>query len=434
MEKRKTVLYQINPHMFTPQGTLTEAIKLLPHIASIGVNFVYLFSICKADASQDRSFWSPRQLQSRLDNPKNPYRIEDYYEIDEDYGGNSALKAFVQAAHKQNLKVMLDVVYMHCAPNTKVLREIPDCVQRDENGEIIYSEFNFPYFDFNNPKLRAYLIDNMRYYVQEFDVDGYRCDMGDYVPFDFWEEATIALRKIKPDIFMLNEGRETSYVASGVFDCNYNLPALVFIDQDLQNVVSEPYKVFAGKAMDECLKEHYKLPTENGLRQRGIWFVENHDTVTDIGRADLRFGTWTCDCLYVYIFTVGGVPMIYCGEEIADTNAHSLFANKEHNRGYGIDWSNALLKDGKRRLALIKKLSALYKKEDAFSYGDFAWLESARGTLAYKRTYNGECISVYIRFEKGWDKISQEGEILLSRGYKDGSLRKNGFVILKKKI
>jgi hypothetical protein len=156
--------------------------------------------------------------------------------------------------------------------------------------------------------------------------------------------------------------------------------------------------------------------------------------VTDIGRADLRFGTWTCDCLYVYIFTVGGVPMIYCGEEIADTNAHSLFANKEHNRGYGIDWSNALLKDGKRRLALIKKLSVLYKKEDAFSYGDFAWLESARGTLAYKRTYNGEYISVYIRFEKGWDKISQEGEILLSRGYKDGSLRKNGFVIFKKKI
>lgn len=431
MEKEKTVLYQINPNMFTPQGTLKEAEKLLPHIASIGVNFIYLFSICKADASTDRSFWSPRQMQSNLNNPKNPYRIEDYFEIDEDYGGNSALKEFVQAAHSHHLKVMLDVVYMHCAPNAKVLQEIPDCVQRDENGKIVYSEYNFPYFDFNNGKLRAYLIENMCYYVREFDVDGYRCDVGDCVPLDFWDEAANALRKIKPDIFMLNEGRDTAYVESGVFDCNYNLPALVFLDQDLQKVVSEPYKVFAGKRIDECLKEHYNLPTENRLRRQGIWFVENHDTVTDVGRAELRFGSRVCDCLYVYIFTVGGVPMLYCGEEIADKNAHNMFANKKHNRGYGIDWSNALLKDGKRRLALIKKLSALYKKEDALSHGELAWIESKRGTLAYERKYNGERISVYIRFERGADTIPPEGEVLLSRGYKDGCLKKNSFVIFK---
>ena len=117
MDKSRLILYQINPRMFTPQGTLRAAKALLPHIASIGVNVVYLFSVCKEDDSEDRAFWSERQKKSNLNNPKNPYRIADYFSVDEEYGGNAQLKEFVEEAHKVGLSVMMDLVYFHCAPD-----------------------------------------------------------------------------------------------------------------------------------------------------------------------------------------------------------------------------------------------------------------------------------------------------------------------------
>ena len=64
MDKNRLVIYQINPRMFTQEGTLRSAKRMLPHLASVGVNTVYLFSICQADASKDKRFWSKRQKAS----------------------------------------------------------------------------------------------------------------------------------------------------------------------------------------------------------------------------------------------------------------------------------------------------------------------------------------------------------------------------------
>ena len=117
MQKNQEIIYQINPHMFTPTGTLLEASKMLPHLQKTGVTMVYLFAIWKADDSMDERFWSERQKKSGLNNPKNPYRIADYFQVDEDYGGNEQRAVFIKKAHQLGLKVMLDLVYYHCAPN-----------------------------------------------------------------------------------------------------------------------------------------------------------------------------------------------------------------------------------------------------------------------------------------------------------------------------
>ena len=124
--------------------------------------------------------------------------------------------------------------------------------------------------------------------------------------------------------------------------------------------------------------------------------------------------------------------MLYCGEEIADLNAHNMFANKDHNRGYGVDWSNALLPHGKGRFALIKKLAALRTGEAALAEGDFAWIPSDEDVLAYERQYKDEKITVYINFSEKRVSTEPKGDVLLSRGYKDGTLGKYGFAIFKK--
>ncbi len=411
MDKKRLVLYQINPRMFTPQGTLGAARALLSHIASTGVNVVYVFSICKEDNSKDKRFWSNRQKQSKTNNPKNPYKIIDYFEIDEEFGGNIQLKEFVSDAHKLGLYVMYDLVFLHCSPNAKLIERIPNGVKRNENGELKLNHYNFAVLNYDSKELREYLIENMRYFIREYDIDGYRCDVGDAVPLDFWREAVAEIRKLKPNIIMLNEGANKEYVQSGVFDLNYNGFWNLTADKDICNYIKTTY-------------EERKC--------NGIWFVENHDTVTDFGRVENMFSSKICDCLYTYIFTTFGTPLLYCGEEIADKNVHSMFANKEHNpKGYGIDWSNALLKHGKRRMALIKKLTKLRKTEDVLAYGNLQWLETEKDMLGFEREYHNNKIYVYINFDKKAKGIEKKGKILLSCGYNGKRLNGAGFVVFK---
>ena len=409
MDKNKLIIYQINPRMFTPQGTLRAAQELLPHLASVGVNVVYLFSICKEDDSEDRTYWSRRQKASGLDNPKNPYRISDYYAIDEEYGGEEQFREFVEAAHGLGMAVMMDIVYFHCSPNARIITDVPEGIVRNERGEIELGEWNFPRLNFESRALRDYLIDNMCYWVREYGVDGFRCDVGDGIPLDFWKEAAEAARRLMPDLIMLNEGGKEEYVASGVFDMNYNGMGVVH------------------SSVDHCetIRCH-GIPAYNG-----IWFVENHDTVTDSGRIENCHASEVCDCFYVYLFTTRGTPLLYSGEEIGDRNPHNMFANKDHNRGYGVDWSNALLPHGKRRTALITELAKLRKTEDALAYGNMAWLDTEDGVLGYTRRYDGDVISVFINFGSESRAVDARGDILLARDYEDGRLRAYGMLICK---
>ncbi|NLC82385.1 MAG: hypothetical protein GX748_14495, partial [Lentisphaerae bacterium] len=73
------VIYQIQPRAFTPEGTLKAAQARLPRLAELGVTVLYLCPIFVADDDMDLAFWSPRQKKSGMNNPRNPYRMKDFY-------------------------------------------------------------------------------------------------------------------------------------------------------------------------------------------------------------------------------------------------------------------------------------------------------------------------------------------------------------------
>ena len=81
----KYVIYQMALRSFTPEGTLKAAEKLLPHVASLGVDIVYLCPVFVAENDEDQSTWSQRQIASNTNNPKNPYKIADYFNVSIDY-------------------------------------------------------------------------------------------------------------------------------------------------------------------------------------------------------------------------------------------------------------------------------------------------------------------------------------------------------------
>ena len=215
------IMYQINPRAFTKEGTLPAATAKLEHLAKLGVTIVYICPIFVACDDMNQEGWSPRQKRSGMNNPRNPYRMKDYYNVDPEYGTNDDLKAFIKKAHELNMRVMLDMVYLHCGPSAVFLEKHPEFVKRDAEGKIIAGEsWPFPRLRFDVPELREYLWKNMEYLVQEFDADGFRTDVADAVPLDFWVEARRRLEKIRPDIGMLAEGTKPANQVEA-YDMNF---------------------------------------------------------------------------------------------------------------------------------------------------------------------------------------------------------------------
>ena len=169
--KRKTI-YQLSLRTITPEGTLQAAIKMLPHIASLGFDIVYLTACFAADGDLDVGTWSERQIKSGCGNPKNPYKIADYFHVDEEYGTDKDLKAFVDAAHDIGLEVIFDLVYLHCGKNAAFIKEHTDFVERNADGTTLVGErWPFARLNYDNNELREYLYSNMVYFIREYNVD-----------------------------------------------------------------------------------------------------------------------------------------------------------------------------------------------------------------------------------------------------------------------
>jgi len=368
------VMYQIQPRAFTPEGTLKAATARLPGVAELGADIVYLCPVFVSDDDANREFWSPRQKASGMNNPRNPYRMKDYYHVDPEYGTDDDLKAFVAEAHRLAVRVLLDMVYLHCGPKAVFLAEHPDFVERDKEGKIVYAAWNFPKLNLANPELREYLWKNMEYWVKDFDVDGFRCDVSDGIPLDFWETARDRLEKTGADLCMLAEGRRREDQLKA-FDLDYGW----------------------GFQWDDAAKFRAKWEKMRDERPRGgarfIRFIDNHDIANDAfhNRIEKAWGARHVDAALVLIFTLDGVPFVYNGQEVADTARHSIFGRS------AIDWANGDTPAGKARFAFCRKLCAMRHAERALTHGEVVWLDNDQpdAVAAFlRRTADEEILSV----------------------------------------
>ena len=135
----KGVIYQLFLRAFTLDGTLKAAEKMLPHLAELGIDIVYLCPPVVADDDMNEDHWSERQKKSGIKNPKNPYRLKDYFHVDPEYGTDQDLKDFVRRAHDLGMKTLLDLVYYHCGPTAVFLEEHPNATNRYSASSVRYS-------------------------------------------------------------------------------------------------------------------------------------------------------------------------------------------------------------------------------------------------------------------------------------------------------
>jgi glycosidase len=236
-----------------------------------------------------------------------PYAVRDYFAINPDYGTAEDLRRLVTEAHRGGFKVIIDIVANHTAWDS-VMMKTPAFYKHDAAGKIISPVPDWADvagLDYGNPELRTYMTRMLVYWIREFDLDGFRCDVAGMVPTDFWEHARAELEKVKPAIMMLAEWHSPDLVAKA-FDLDYSWP--------LHSKMTDVFENGTAPAADlrKEWDEERRVYPKGALHLR---FSDNHDEK----RAIARFGERGALAASALMFTLDGVPMLYNGMEVGDT-------------------------------------------------------------------------------------------------------------------
>ena len=436
---KRAVVYQIVLRNFTRGGDFKAATEMLPHVRSTGADVVYLIPFVEMDRDMDQRGWSPRQVKSGYLCPKNPYRVSNYDKIDPEYGNEEDFREFTRRAHELGLKVFMDVVYLHCGPNNVIKDLFPDAFVRNDDGSVKMTQWGFPYVNLESREIRKYLIDSMVRWVRA-GCDGFRCDVGDQVPIDFWVEAASACQSIKPDLVMINEGTKTEWLKKA-FDACYAWPWSFGMREMLLAGLVAPKNGAKPRTIPERMDRvrKYEVKVPDGALM--FCFVDNHDTATgdDEPRFDRVRPVEAGNAAFVLSFLRKGVPLVFNGNEIADNALNTFYAPVDNvARAYRcVDWGRALQPDGQKRLALIRELSRLRREEDVFADGTQEWIADGetRGAIAFVRRTAKRAVFVAanmtaaeMSFAPSAVKLTGKENVLLADG---GTLGSDGICRLK---
>src|SRR5437660_10060308 len=209
---RDGVIYQIYERDFSDEGNFKGVTAQLDRLKELGVTILWLMPI------------HPIGQEKKKGTIGSPYAVRDYYGINPDYGTQADFKKLISEAHRRGMKVIIDIVANHTAWDS-VLMKHPDWYKHDAKGNITYPYdwFDIAALNYTNPQLRQYMTDMLKYWIREFDLDGFRCDVAGEVPTDFWENARAELEKIKPEIVMLAEASKPDLMVKA-FDLDYAWP------------------------------------------------------------------------------------------------------------------------------------------------------------------------------------------------------------------
>jgi glycosidase len=366
---RGGVIYEIYPRQFSEAGNFEGVTAQLDRLKDLGVNVLWLMPI------------HPIGQEKKKGPVGSPYAVRDFYAVNPDYGTAADLKRLVAEAHGRGMKVIIDIVANHTSWDS-VMMKTPEFYVRDARGEITFPHdwSDVAELNYDNPQLRRYMTDMLKFWLRDFDLDGFRCDVAGEVPTEFWEQARVELDKVKPDILMLAEADKPELLVRA-FDLDYSWP--------LHGALTD---VLQGRRAASALRETWeadeaKYP-RGALRMR---FSDNHDE----RRAVARFGEGGALAASALVLTLDGVPMLYNGMEVGDTTESgdpALF--------YKLPLFWPIEKRRPEFPRFYRQMIALRKSHPAFTRGGLVWLRNSDEgrVVTFARRDETEEIVVAINF------------------------------------
>jgi len=312
---KNSVIYEINTRQYSPEGTFKALEADLPRIKELGIDILWMMPIYPI-GEKDRKV--PEGAKTSLGSY---YSIRDYEAVNPEFGTKEDFKSLVDKAHGMGFKVIIDWVTNHTARDHGWITEHPDWYKKDAKGNIATPNdwTDCAQLDYSNKALRKEMVSSMKFWITNFDIDGFRCDMAGLVPTDFWEDARTELQKIKP-LFMLAEDQDKPELCKIAFDSNYGWEM-----HHLMNAIAQ-----GKKTAGEILSLQTKIDSELPKRAFKLNFITNHDENSWNGTAKEKFGNAEKSCA-VLTYTLPGMPLIYNGQEAGMTKRLRFFAKDTIN-------------------------------------------------------------------------------------------------------
>ncbi len=299
----QTGIYEVNIRQFTPEGTLKAFEAQLPRIAQLGVGILWLMPL------------QPIGVKKRKGTQGSYYSIRDYTAVNPEFGTLDDVQHVVRQAHALGMKVILDWVANHTAWDHPWISQHPDWYRKNAQGEITgYTYEPTPGhvevwedvvgLDYGQPALWAAMVDAMRFWLREADVDGFRCDVASLVPTLFWVQARQQMEAVKP-VFMLAESDQPALHAAA-FDMTYDWR----LYDTLKAIAKGRADAAALRAWWQQRQDRYPLDAI------GMNFTGNHDTNAWSGSDAEFYGSLPAfQAMAVLAATLPGMPLVYGGQE-----------------------------------------------------------------------------------------------------------------------
>ena len=303
------VIYEVFVRSLTPEGTLAAATVRLDSIAALGTDVVWLMPI------------QPNGELNRKGRLGSPYAVRDYDAVDPRLGTLDDLRAFVLAAHARGLRVIIDWVANHTAPDHPWVSEHLEWYTAGPDGARPVPPAGTDWIDtadldYDAPGLADAMTDAMAFWIREADVDGFRCDVAGSVPETFWTPALARLRELKPGLFLLAEG-DDAWLGRAGFDASYSWRTYAALKTAWQ---SGDGAAFVAAVLAEQADPPAPAP---------MHFITNHDeTSWDAAAVDLWRGTDGMRAAMAAEYGLGGTTLIYNGQEAAAPQRLNLFEDE----------------------------------------------------------------------------------------------------------
>jgi len=328
---KSAVMYEVNVRQYTPEGTFNALADKLPRLRDLGVDILWLMPV------------NPIGEINRKGPLGSYYSVKDYKGTNPEFGTMDDFKALVKKTHDLGMYLIIDWVPNHSSWDNPLVADHPDWYAKDSLGKM-FSPWDWTdvvKFDYSQRPLRDYMIETMKFWLNETKLDGFRYDVAHQVPVDFWNEVRPALQTVKPDVLLLAEA-EQRFLHEKSMDLTYGW--------ELHHIMN---KVAQGKQSVADIDAYFERAARdyntNDIR---IYFTSNHDENSWNGTEWERMGKAT-DLMTVFTYTIPGMPLVYSGQEAGSTKRLKFFEKDP------IDWSN------QQFFALYKKLDHLKKKNPA---------------------------------------------------------------------
>ena len=374
---KAAVIYEVNVRQYTPQGTFAALQTHLPRLKALGVDVLWLMPV------------QPIGVKNRKGKLGSYYAISDYTAINPEYGTEGDFKAFVDAAHQQGLRVILDWVANHTAHDHEWVAAHPDYYERKADGSLMNARDNegretdwtdVAELQYRNTSMRQTMIAEMKWWLDRMGIDGFRCDVAGGAPVDFWVEARTALKAAHPDLFLLAEAEDPRMHAA--FDMTYGW--------ELHHLLNE---VAQGKKTTDALDKYFaKDNSVYGLGAYRMYFTSNHDENSWNGSEFERMGANHFPAFVLSATAQSSMPLLYTGQEVSMRKRLRFFEKDT------VDWHGASLTSFYRRLFELKEANAaLWNGEFG---GDQRTITTDGGdrVYAFSRTKGDRTVIVALNF------------------------------------